>query len=289
MRAALAADARRVAGLALAEDGPRDLTSDVTVRPDAVGRAAIEFRTGGVLAGVAYADAVAEAAGAGPIAWRAKEGERLEAGAVAGTMEGLLRAILRAERSLLNILQRAGGVATLTRRYVDAVAGTRCRILHTRKTTPGLRLLEVSAVLAGGGSRHRLDLSDTVMVKDNHWRALERNGAPLERALADALARARSEGATSCQVEVESPAQLRIACAAGADRLLVDNQPPETLHAWADEARRLRPGIEIEATGGITLANVRACADAGADYASIGALTHSVVAADVALEVVGSR
>ena len=182
---------------------------------------------------------------------------------------------------MLNLLQRASGIATTTRAYVDAVRGTRCRILHTRKTAPGLRALDVDAVLAGGGFPHRLDLAQQVMVKDNHWQALGRAGSSLQQALAEA----RKRGITALHVEVESVAQLEEACAAGATRLLVDNQSPDTLRAWARLARQRSPGIEIEATGGITLANVREYADAGADFISIGALTHSVQAADIAIEV----
>jgi nicotinate-nucleotide pyrophosphorylase (carboxylating) len=189
--------------------------------------------------------------------------------------------MLRAERPLLNVLQRACGIATATRAYVEAVAGTRCRILHTRKTAPGLRALDVAAVLAGGGARHRLDLSHEVMVKDNHWQVLRIEGSSLSAA----LARGRDRGIASLQVEVESMEQLEEACAAGATRLLVDNQLPETVRAWAVRARELAPAIEIEATGGIQLGNVRAYAEAGADFVSIGALTHSVVAADLGLEV----
>ncbi|HEU4700078.1 MAG TPA: carboxylating nicotinate-nucleotide diphosphorylase [Gemmatimonadales bacterium] len=276
-----AADAERLAEVALAEDGARDLTTEVTAAADErlVGR--IELRTPAVVAGLAYAEAVAARAGCGPIAWRVVEGERCDARTVLGTFAGSALAVLRAERPLLNLLQRASGIATATRAYVDAVAGTGCRVLHTRKTAPGLRALDVRAVLAGGGALHRVDLADTVMIKDNHWQALARAGRPL----ADAVAEARRRGARAVQVEVEHPAQLREACGAGADRLLVDNQSAATLRAWAAEARRLRPGIEIEATGGITLENVRAYAEAGADYVSIGALTHSVRAADVAVEV----
>jgi nicotinate-nucleotide pyrophosphorylase (carboxylating) len=164
---------------------------------------------------------------------------------------------------------------------VDAVAGTSCHILHTRKTAPGLRALDIAAVLAGGGARHRTDLSHEVMVKDNHWRALAWGG----ESLAGALEAARSRGITALQVEVESPEQIEQACRAGATRLLIDNQPPETVKQWGRRARELRPGIEIEATGGITLENVREYAEAGADFISVGALTHSVRAADVALEV----
>jgi nicotinate-nucleotide pyrophosphorylase (carboxylating) len=164
---------------------------------------------------------------------------------------------------------------------VNAVAGTSCRILHTRKTAPGLRALDIAAVLAGGGSRHRADLTHEVMVKDNHWQALRASGGTL----ADALAHARARKIPALQVEVESLDQVEEACRAGATRLLVDNQTPDTLRRWAERARALRSGIEIEATGGITLENVRAYAEAGADFVSVGALTHTVAAADLALEV----
>ena len=182
---------------------------------------------------------------------------------------------------MLNLLQRASGIANTTRAFVDAVQGTRCRILHTRKTAPGLRALDVTAVLAGGGWPHRADLSHQVMVKDNHWRALAAGGATLEAA----LAQARRRGIAALYVEVESLEQLEQACAAGATRLLVDNQRPETVRAWGQLARERAPGIEIEATGGITLGTVRAYAEAGADFISVGALTHSVQAADIAIEI----
>jgi nicotinate-nucleotide pyrophosphorylase (carboxylating) len=182
---------------------------------------------------------------------------------------------------MLNLLQRACGIATATRQFVDAVAGTSAHILHTRKTAPGLRALDIAAVLAGGGMRHRADLAHEVMVKDNHWQALRAGGGTL----ADALVRARDRNIAALQVEVESPEQVEEACAAGATRLLVDNQTPDTLRRWAQRARALRPMIEIEATGGITLENVRSYAEAGADFISIGALTHSVHAADLALEI----
>jgi nicotinate-nucleotide pyrophosphorylase (carboxylating) len=274
-------DASEVAHRALAEDGEGDVTSEVTIPLALHGQGVLEVRTDTVLAGLAYAEAVALACGLGPIEWCALEGNRLSAGAVAGRVHGLLRNVLRAERSILNVLQRACGIATLTRRYVDAVAHTHCKVLHTRKTAPGLRLLDVSSVLAGGGSMHRLGLSHTVMVKDNHWQALRSSG----RTLAEALATARELGVRGLQVEVESVEQVEEAAAAGATRLLVDNQAPATVREWIALARTLSPMIEMEATGGITLANVAAYAEAGADFVSIGALTHSVVAADVSLEV----
>ncbi|MGH7630581.1 MAG: carboxylating nicotinate-nucleotide diphosphorylase [Gemmatimonadales bacterium] len=273
------ADAERLAGVALAEDGPRDITSHITVPPGAPGRGTLWFKSAGVLAGSAYAEAVARRCECA-CEWRAGDGESITPGERVGIVTGRLAGILRAERPLLNLLQRASGIATATRQYADAVAGTGARILHTRKTAPGLRLLDVSAVLAGGAALHRLELATTVMVKDNHWHALETRG----RSLAEALAEARELGVTGLQVEVESEAQVRAACAAGATRLLIDNQAPETVRAWTAIARAAAPGIEIEATGGITLDNVRRYAAAGVDWISIGALTHSVRSADISLD-----
>jgi nicotinate-nucleotide pyrophosphorylase (carboxylating) len=279
--AVIATDAARVAALALAEDGVRDVTSEVTIAAGQGGVAVIEVRAPLVVAGVPYADAVVAACELPPVAWAARDGDALEGGTILGTVEGPLRALLRAERPLLNLLQRACGIATMTRQYADAVAGTACRVLHTRKTTPGLRTFEVAAVLAGGGALHRLDLEHTVMVKDNHWQGLRAGG----RALRDALAEAAAQGRTGLQVEVESVDQLDEAVAAGATRLLIDNQTPGTVREWATRARQARPGLEIEATGGITLATIRAYAEAGADFVSTGALTHSVRSADLGLEI----
>jgi len=274
------AELDRIASIALEEDGERDITTAVTVPADLPAEGIVEYRSGGVLAGAAFADAVARACEC-RIDWRASDGDLASKGATVGIIHGTLARILRAERPMLNLLQRACGIATLTRSYVDAVAGTGCRVLHTRKTAPGLRALDITAVIAGGGVQHRADLGHEVMVKDNHWQALTRSGGDLARALADA----RSLGVSSLQVEVESESQVDEACRAGATRLLVDNQSPATVRAWGERARGLRPGIEIEATGGITLENVRAYAEAGADFVSVGALTHSVRAADLAVEV----
>jgi nicotinate-nucleotide pyrophosphorylase (carboxylating) len=278
---AVLADAGRLAEIALAEDGARDITSEVTAARGTVARGVIEFRSGGVVSGQPYADAVAAAAGLAQPAWHFESGAEVAPDVVLGELRGDLTAMLRAERPLLNLLQRAAGIASLTHRYVAAVAGTGCRILHTRKTAPGLRALDIQAVLDGGGALHRVDLERAVMVKDNHWRALLRAG----RSLHEALDAARALGVSALQVEVEQEDQLDLACAAAATRLLVDNQTPETVRRWGERARALRPGIEIEATGGITLENVRRYADAGADFVSVGALTHSVRAADIGLEI----
>ncbi|MFL5402749.1 MAG: carboxylating nicotinate-nucleotide diphosphorylase [Gemmatimonadales bacterium] len=271
-------DADRIAAAALAEDGDTDVTTDVTVPPGTTAEGLIEYRDGGVLAGSAFADAVARACRLA-VEWRSEDGAVIVPGIPVGRVRGELAAILRAERPMLNLLQRACGIATVTRAYVDAVRGTQCRILHTRKTAPGIRALDVAAVVAAGGERHRVDLAHEVMVKDNHWQALGRQG------LAQALAQAKKRGVTALYVEVESLDQVEVACAAGATRLLVDNQSPETVRDWGRRARALVADIEIEATGGITMANVRGYAEADADFVSIGALTHSVRAADLALEV----
>ncbi len=281
--AAIAADAARLAALALAEDGARDVTSLVTVADGQRGTGVIEARSPLVLSGRRYADAVVQAVGLPPIAWRADDGTAIAEPGVLGTVTGPLAAILRAERPLLNLLQRAAGIATLTAECVRRVAGTGVTVLHTRKTTPGLRLLEVRAVLDGGGGLHRMDLATAVMVKDNHWQALAARG----RTLADALEAARALGVTDLQVEVESVAQLDMAIAAGATRLLIDNQDPATLRAWTARARAERPDIAIEATGGITLATVAEYAATGVDFLSTGMLTHSVPSADLGLEVKG--
>jgi nicotinate-nucleotide pyrophosphorylase (carboxylating) len=275
----LSGDALRVARLALEEDGARDLTTELVASGSrrAV-RGLIECRSRAVVAGFRYAEAVATLAGA-TVAWRVQEGQ-LATRVALGEISGSLSAVLRAERPLLNLLQRASGIATITRTYVDSLAGTACRLLHTRKTAPGLRLFDVAAVVAGGGGIHRLDLAHTVMIKDNHWKALAESG----QSLADALREARGRGALSCQVEVESESAVREACAADADRLLIDNQTPEVVRSWGDLARALRPGIAIEATGGISLGNAREYALAGANFISVGELTHSVRAADIAME-----
>ncbi|MCH7904037.1 MAG: carboxylating nicotinate-nucleotide diphosphorylase [Armatimonadetes bacterium] len=276
----LAADSRRVAELALSEDGDVDITSELTVALETRATGVIEFRQEGVVAGTAYADAVVALCG-GSTEWLVDDGASVSCGAHIGSVRGDLAGILRAERPLLNILQRACGIATATREYARAVAGTKCRILHTRKTAPGLRGLDVRAVLSGGGEPHRIDLEQAVMIKDNHWSAMEREGTDLSTV----CQAARSRGVTDIYVEVETLAQVKEALKAGATRLLVDNQSPQSFGQFVDTARSIMPDVEIEATGGITLENVREYAVSGADFASIGALTHSVTSVDLALEV----
>ncbi len=277
----IAKDAKAVARRALAEDGPTDITSDVVGAAGLNAVGSLEYRSGGVVAGLRYAEEVVRQCGGQVLDWQVEEGAAVPPHAEIGQIRGDMADMLRAERPMLNLLQRACGIASATRSFVQAVTGTRCRVLHTRKTAPGLRGLDASAVVAGGGALHRLDLSTAVLLKDNHWKLLQRRKLTLQSACDEA----KSRGVTAVYVEVESPDQVRAACAAGATRLLVDNQTPETFRAWADLARGLAPHIELEASGGITLDVVREYALAGADFVSVGALTHSAVAADVALEV----
>lgn len=198
------------------------------------------------------------------------EGVWTEPGAVIVTVHAQARALLAGERVALNFLQHLSGVATATRRAVDRVAGTRARITHTRKTTPGLRALECYAVVVGGGVLNRAHLGAAVMWKDNHWALLGATGKPLS----ELLAAARPE--LPVVVEVETVTELDAALAAGARHLLIDNQPPERLAEWA---RLAGPGVEIQASGGITPESARPYAEAGATLISIGGLTHSAPAA----------
>ncbi len=204
------------------------------------------------------------------------EGSQLSPGASAMELEGPAASLLTAERVALNFLQRLSGVATLTRRYVDAVLGTNTKILDTRKTTPGLRVLEKAAVRAGGGTNHRMGLHDMVMVKDNHLAA----GGSIV-GLQPAIHEAKRRG-LRVEIEVDTLAQLKeVLALEGVDVVLLDNMSPEVLH----QAILLRkPGVAFEASGGITLQNIAAVAATGVDFISIGALTHSAVCVDLALD-----
>jgi len=275
-RLLLAEDAlERVVAAALAEDvGTGDVTTEATVDTDAVGTAELVTRTAGVVAGLAAVEAVFRALDPEirfePLV---EEGALVREPVAVARVSGSLRAILTGERTALNFLGRLSGIATLTRRYVDAVAGTGVAILDTRKTTPGLRVLEKRAVASGGGRNHRFGLSDGVLVKDNHLRAAGSVRAAVERLRA----------ATDLPVEVECDTleQVEEALAAGADAILLDNMSLDELRAAAGLARgRAR----LEASGGVTLDTVRAVAETGVDEISIGALTHSAPALDVSLE-----
>ena len=268
---------REMVRRALAEDlGPGDVTSQACLPADLAGRARIEARQAGVMSGLAVAEEVFRQLSAA-VSFRAlvAEGETFPAGARLAELEGPVRDLLAGERVALNFLQRTSGIATLTRRYVEAVAGTRARIVDTRKTTPGLRRLEKLAVCAGGGHNHREGLYDGILIKDNHLRAAG--------GVAPAVQAAR-EGAPhllKVEVEVTDLAQLQEALVAGAEVILLDNMPP----ALMAQAVALTAGRALlEASGGVTLDTVAAIAATGVDYISVGRLTHSAPALDLSLE-----
>lgn len=267
--------------------GPGDVTTESIVPAGAVAKAEIVAKSECVVSGLAVARRVFELLDPA-IAWeeRARSGSKVPAGTTLAILSGNARAILTGERLALNLLQRMCGIATATRRYVEAVAGTGCRILDTRKTAPGLRAFDRAAVQDGGGSNHRSGLYDMVLIKDNH--------RALAGGVTAALAAARTAAGAQLpiEVEVESEGDLREAVSGGADALLIDNQPPDTVRRWAALARKDdAPSVpagrapSIEASGGMTLETVRNYALAGADSISVGALTHSVAAADVSLEI----
>lgn len=206
------------------------------------------------------------------------DGARASGGAVLATVNARAGTLLAGERVALNFLQRLSGIATMTRGLVDAVAGTRAQITHTRKTTPGLRDLERYAVRMGGGVDNRASLAESVMWKDNHWVMMGAAG----RTLKDALS--RSSGGVPVVVEAETDAQFEEALAAGVTHVLADNRTPATIAAWV---RRAGPGVTIQASGGITAANVAAYAAAGAHLISVGALTHSAAAAPIGFALQG--
>ncbi len=265
----------------LAEDvGSGDVTTNAIVPTDAVVAAEIVAKSECVVSGLPAARRVFEILDP-RLSWqeRALPGAKVAAGATLATLSGKARAILTAERVALNLLQRMCGIATMTRRYVEAVEGTGCRILDTRKTPPGLRSFDRAAVRDGGGKNHRFGLFDLVLIKDNHRAVAGGVGPALE-----AVRRAAPEGIT-VEVEVETEEDLRAAIAGGADRLLIDNQSPETVGRWAAIARSGRRPPVIEASGNMTLGRVREYAVAGADEISVGALTHSVTSADISLEI----
>jgi nicotinate-nucleotide pyrophosphorylase (carboxylating) len=193
-------------------------------------------------------------------------------------IEGSARSILTAERTALNFLQQLSGVATATRRYVDAVAGTGARVIDTRKTTPGMRLLEKAAVVAGGGANHRVGLYDMVMIKDNHIAAAGGIIAAVE------AVRVRNDRGLRVEVETSTLAEVGEALAARVDRVMFDNMDPATMREAVALVAAADPRPETEASGGITLETIRAFAETGVDFISVGALTHSAPALDLSLQ-----
>jgi nicotinate-nucleotide pyrophosphorylase (carboxylating) len=262
---------------ALREDMPKgDITSESIIPSGARSEAYFLAKEDGILAGIDVASKVFTRIDPSVISIeRFRDGSRFGRGDKLARMKGPTVALLQGERTALNLLQHLCGVATVTRQYVEAVAGTKTRILDTRKTTPGLRLLDKYAVRTGGGTNHRASLSEMVLIKDNHLRFVGN--------LAEAVRRARTIVAPGIRIEVEASSllQVREALAAGADMIMLDNMPLPTMQ----QAVQLVAGrVPLEASGNMTLDRVRAVAETGVDYISVGALTHSARAIDISMD-----
>jgi nicotinate-nucleotide pyrophosphorylase (carboxylating) len=273
-------DAAYVASLAqaaIAEDlaGGVDVTSVATVPADLVGTAAFAARGSGVVAGIPVAMAVLDVVGTVEHLFRTTDGSPVAAGDTVLEVRGSVRDLLTAERSALNLLCHLSGVATLTRQWADAVAGTSARIRDTRKTTPGLRLLEKYAVRCGGGVNHRMALSDAALVKDNHVVAAG--------GVAAAFAAVRRDFPDlEVEVECDTVEQVREVITAGADLVLLDNMSVDDMRAAVEICRAA--GVMTEASGGLRLDNAHAVAETGVDFLAIGALTHSAPVLDLGVD-----
>ena len=279
--AAEAAACRGLIALALAEDlgDTGDRTSAALIPADQPGQAMFVARTPGVVAGLPAAAMVCAAVDAKLMLSPAiPDGSPVERGTLIATVSGSLRSILAAERTALNFLQRLSGVASLTRQYVKLAAGFPAKILDTRKTIPGWRLLEKYAVRMGGGTNHRIGLYDGILIKDNHLAGL--NG-DVRRAVE--LARAANAG-IPVEVEVDTLAQLEVALACHADIVLLDNMTADQMRQAVVRRDAVSPSTKLEASGGVNLSTVREIASTGVDRISIGALTHSAPALDIGLD-----
>ena len=271
---------REAAARAVGEDvGPADVTSRL-IPAARQGTAVLLTREPCVLAGMDLAEAVFREVD-GTLKWKAlaKDGDRLQADQGVAEISGSARGILTGERCALNFLQRLSGIATRTDEFVQAVAGTPTQILDTRKTTPGLRALEKHAVRCGGGRNHRMGLYDAVLIKENHLALVP------EQDLAALLARARQENPDlPVIVEADNLALARQLLGLQPDRILLDNLSPKEVAQIAQEKRRIGSDIPLEVSGGVTLERAKALAQAGADFLSVGSLTHSARAMDFALD-----
>jgi nicotinate-nucleotide pyrophosphorylase (carboxylating) len=264
------ADVREAVERALAEDiGSGDITSELTVPEDLRARGSFIARQSLMLAGVELLPLIYGPCAGATVQILHGSGTKLETGAVIATVEGRARTLLECERVALNFMQRLSGVATLGRKHVDEVAGTKVKVLDTRKTTPGLRRLEKMAAAAGGVTNHRFGLFDAVLIKNNHITAAGGVRQALEKAHA-------FNGPV--EIEVRTLAELQEALACGAQRLLLDNLTPAQAAEWI---RHINGRASIELSGNINLANIREYAEAGPDFISCGAITHSATAVDI--------
>lgn len=277
---------------ALEEDiGRGDLTSLACLEPDPV-QGGIFAKSEGVLSGLKPALLTFELVdSANSIEPCIKDGDKFSVGEQIIVIHGFNQTVLTAERTALNFMAHLSGIATFTARFVQAVAHTRCKIIDTRKTTPGWRLLEKQAVVHGGGENHRIGLYDMILIKDNHIAAAGSIAQAVQRArefLQTPDFRLQFEAKAEeieIEVEVESVAQIKEAIEARVHRLLLDNRSNEQLTELVAVARELNPAVKLEASGNMTLDRVAAVAEAGVDYISVGALTHSAVASDFSLRV----
>lgn len=275
--------ARRLLELALAEDlgTTGDRTTLALIPADTSATAAFVARSGGVLAGLPVAAMVLEAVSRDlKFEQFVADGTKVEPRTLIAKVSGPLRAILVAERTALNFLQRLSGVATQTRKYTDAVAGLPVKVLDTRKTTPGWRLLEKYAVRMGGGTNHRIGLFDAILIKDNHIAGV---GGDVRKAV-ELARRYPGNAGLPVEVEVDSLEQLDRVLPAKPEIVLLDNMNCETMRAAVAKRNAASPGTQLEASGGVNLTTIRGIAETGVDRISIGALTHSAVAQDIALD-----
>ena len=274
-----------LARLALAEDlgSSGDITSQAVIPADRVGQAVFVVRSRGIVAGlfaarvvfqlidpaVSFEPFVGDGAGVQPMTSLAR-------------VRGSMRSLLTGERTALNFLQRLSGIATLTARYAALVADLPCKVLDTRKTTPGWRLLEKYAVRQGGGHNHRMGLSDGILIKDNHLAVL----APGASGVAEAvrLARQKHGRTVPLEIEVDTLEQLDAALAVEPDIVLLDNMSPDQMREAVSRRNAVAVGVQLEASGGVSFATLRAIAETGVDRVSIGALTHSATALDIGLD-----
>jgi nicotinate-nucleotide pyrophosphorylase (carboxylating) len=273
------AEVERAVRAALAEDlayGP-DVTSAAVIPSGAVGVADVVARAAGVVAGLPVASAVVEIAGAGSLTAVLSDGSSVSPGDVVATVKGPLRELLGAERTLLNFLTHLSGVATATRAWADALAGTGCVVRDTRKTLPGLRVLEKYAVRCGGGRNHRMGLGDAALIKDNHVAAAGGVGAAIR------AVRAHAPG-VPLEAECDTLAQVRESLEADARLILLDNMDLSTMRAAVEIARGF-DGVRLEASGGLRLETAREVASTGVDYLAVGALTHSSRALDLGVDI----
>jgi len=279
-------DCNHLVTLALGEDlgGPGDRTSDALIPPDQLGRAVFVARSPGVVAGLPAAARVCAAVDPQlTLEVHVPDGTAFTGRTKLATVSGPLRSILIAERTALNFLQRLSGVATMTRRYVDAVAGLKAKVLDTRKTTPGWRLLEKYAVRMGGGANHRMGLHDGILIKDNHLAGLGDPTTAVRRAVELARAYPGNAG-LPVEVEVDTLDQLEQVLGVRPEIVLLDNMPPELLRQAVARRDELSPTTQLEASGGVNLTTIRAIAETGVDRISVGALTHSAPALDIGLD-----